>query len=275
MVEEIRVRALTDADLTAVARISVAAGQSPTGSGADADYVGKLCEAGRVAVAVGGTGDVLGWGAVTTAAHGEILSDLFVDAAARGRGVGAAILGRLWPEPAATARFTFSSQDPAALPLYARAGLIPLWPLLYLSGDPRRLAPARLQTETVSAATAAEAEAAVTGVDRTPIYEYWVSAAPGARALLVHDEQGAVGVGVVAVGELTHVTLVGDGDPCDALLAALHATGSARARLCLPGPHPGLSTVLNHGFTVNDYDIHMATPDATLPTTWVYSPGLC
>jgi GNAT superfamily N-acetyltransferase len=102
----ITVRAFTDAELTAVARISVAAGQSPTGSGADPVYLGRRCEAGRVAVAVSGSGAVLGWGAVTAAAHGEILSDLFVDAAARGRGVGAAILGRLWPQPAGTARFT-------------------------------------------------------------------------------------------------------------------------------------------------------------------------
>jgi len=273
MAEELTVRSVTDADLAAVARISAAAGQAPTGSGIDPHYVARLRETGRVAVATDRDG-VVGWGAVTAAAHGQILSDLFVDVDARGRGVGAAVLGHLWPDPAAPGRLTFSSQDPRALPLYARAGLVPRWPLLYLSGDPRGLAPARVHVETVSAAVAADAEAGITGVVRTSTYRYWLAAAPAARAVVLHEGRGLVGVGVVAVGELTHLAVTGEADPSDVLLAGLQATASARVRLCLPGPHPALRLLLEHGFRVNDHDTHLATPDVVLPPTWVYSPGL-
>ena len=54
---------------------------------------------------------------------GVLLTDLFVDPAWQGTGIGRRILAGLWPDVAAPGRFTFSSQHAHALPLYVRLGL--------------------------------------------------------------------------------------------------------------------------------------------------------
>ena len=260
--------------MDAVGRISRVAGQPETGSGVDPSYVGHVAEVGTVLVAVNGSGEVVGWTAAMASASGEVLSDLFVDPSARGRGVGQALLRRLWPQgPATPGRFTFSSQHPAAMPLYASWGLAPGWPLLYMVGSPLRIRPQHVRTELVGAAEAARHEAEVTGVDRTSDYEYWTRASEG-FGLMVRDRSGVVGVGAVTANAVVHLVVAPGAEAVSVTLAALMTCVDNKVDICVPGPHPALRAMLAAGFRVVDYDVHMTTVDVTLPTTWIYSPGL-
>ncbi len=62
------------------------------------------------------------------------LSDLFVDPSLQSSGAGRAILDRLLASASpGVHRATMASSDPRAQALYARAGMAPRWPALYLS----------------------------------------------------------------------------------------------------------------------------------------------
>jgi GNAT superfamily N-acetyltransferase len=96
----VSLRVATADDFADIARLSASVGQVGTGSGADAEYVNLLLATGTVLVAVD-DGPLLGWGATRPSPHGTLLTDLFVDPARHGQGIGAAILHDLWPDPAA------------------------------------------------------------------------------------------------------------------------------------------------------------------------------
>ena len=66
--------------------------------------------------------------------HGAVahLADMFVARDRLGQGIGRRLLEAALPPDGV--RITFASHDPRALPLYVRAGLRPLAPLLYLQG---------------------------------------------------------------------------------------------------------------------------------------------
>jgi hypothetical protein len=220
-----------------------------------------------VVVAEPADGVVVGWGATRTHPLGELLTDLFVDPAQHGRGIGRALLERLWPDPASGGRFTFSSQHANALPLYARAGLLPTWPLLYLSGPTDRLPATDLDATPVDAASAAGIDAHLAGGDRGADYAFWTR---HAQAVRIGSAVDPVGIGVVRTGEVLHLVA----RESDAIVAALRASGAATVTACVPGRHPVVPVLLTAGFRITDYDIAMSTPDVVLPPTWVYSPGL-
>jgi GNAT superfamily N-acetyltransferase len=272
---DVRVRAATISDLAAIASISLAAGQPPADSGADPRYATLLLDHGSVRVAVRPDGAVAGWGATWPTPAGEMLSDLFVDPGRHGRGVGGRLLRALWPGgPQTPARLTFSSRHPSALPLYARAGLAPRWPLLYLTGDPRDLpVPPAVRATPVSAERAAEADAGLTAAGRRDAdYRYWSAA--GGSGVLVHAGARLVAAGAGRRGELSHLTCPDADQAAAALMAALVPFGDTDVTVHLPGPHPALGDLLRHGWRVEDYDLAMSTPDVRLSPNWAYAPGL-
>jgi GNAT superfamily N-acetyltransferase len=103
----VAVRVATHADAGGIGRVSAATGQPATDSGADASYVEHLLSHGTVLVAET-DGWVSGWGAIVTTPVGVLLTDLFVDPAWQGMGIGRRILAGLWPDVAVLGRFTFS-----------------------------------------------------------------------------------------------------------------------------------------------------------------------
>jgi GNAT superfamily N-acetyltransferase len=273
------VRRVVPTDLAGIQAISRATDQPAEESGGDARYVELLRSSGSVVVAVGE--DVLGWAATVPTPFGELLSDLFVDPAVHGRRVGTALLRALWPDaPAQPGRFTFSSKHPAALPLYARAGLIPSWPLLYLSGPVARLPIGALSVERVDAATAAGASARLVGAQqpRTGVFAYWTRH-PAVTGLLIRAgttvvAAGAGGPDATGLGVLSHLTCPEVDVAAGALFAACLALGTDWVSCCLPGPHPALRPLLAAGFRIDDFDVTMRTSDVVLPIGWIYSPGL-
>jgi hypothetical protein len=202
---------------------------------------------------------------------GVLLTDLFVGPAWQGMGVGRRILAGLWPDVAAMGRFTFSSRHTHALPVYVRAGLLPQWPLLYLTGEPDRTVPDFAISHT-NPADAAAADGQLTGgADRSTDYQYWLR--DGGHGVIVADGPRLVAAGAATDTTLHHLTVDDQRDAEPALRSVL-ASLPGPLTLCLPGPHPALIGLLRHGYRIADWDLAMATTDLTVPTHWVYSPGL-
>jgi GNAT superfamily N-acetyltransferase len=167
------------------------------------------------------------------------LTDLFVDPDALGHGTGRALLAVAFPTGGA--RTTFASGDPRALPLYARTGLRPLAPMLYLKGAvPGGAETERIPVEAVPA-------------DRPAALAFLAGA--GAYAL-------RAGEGTAVLRPLPDSVLLGPAVAgADDLLALVRAASAAHGvvKLTIGGPHPGLAALLGAGMRVVDMDTYMAT----------------
>jgi GNAT superfamily N-acetyltransferase len=256
-------RARTD-DVAAIGAIAIATGQSAPESAAQPQYVHHLLAHGEVVVATDQQERVVGFGATRAVAGVVVLSDLFVTPDNHARGVGRAILTELWTEPAA-ARLTFSSQHPSALPLYASFGVRPFWPLLYLTGERRRVTPREAVATTVPWQEAAAAEQVLTGIDRAADYRYW-AADPPRRAVVISLHGQPVGAAALSESTVLHLACESAGVAAEVLLAAIDAFEAERVHLALPGPHPALATLLGRGFRITDSDTYMSTDPELVPS---------
>ena len=279
------IREAGPADLDAIAKVAVAAGQDEEWSGSDPAYVRHLLAHGRVVVAEQ-RGTVTGFGATRRIGTGpgavEMLCDLFVDPRAHGRGLGQAMLAALWHTDAP--RMTFSSTHAHALPLYTRFGLDAWWPLLYLSGPVRALArPAGWAVGDATAGQVAELEREWTGIDRSADHRAW-AARPAGRPVIARASGQPAAAGTVAGAGaeygLVHLAVAPTAGPAGArdavlaVLAALQPPGG-RAQVCLPGPHPAVRPLLAAGWRNGYLDLFMATAPGLLdPRRAVPSPAL-
>ena len=266
-----RVRPAADEDLPAIAAIAAANDDS---AGADPRYVSHLRNNGRFLVAEAGAragGGLAGYCGIRRTDEYTMLTDLFVDPERHGGGAGRRLLAHALDEPGE--RLTFASRDPRAMSLYVRFGMIPRWPLLYLSGPPVRSRVLRVDRLPLAEAGAAEIE--LTGRDRTPDYAYWATK-PDATGLAVRDGDGDAVVAVGAIGrdQVHHLVTADDHDPAATLAAALGAFDAGRVSVCLPGPHPALPPLLEARWRIEDVDQHLSSLPDLLSTGSVLSPSL-
>ena len=260
-------------DIAAIGRLSRATGQTDAESGADAQSVEFLLQTATVKVVVHrATASPPG---VPFVRHrwARCSPTCSCIPTSTGRGMGGALLRALWPEHRHR-RFTFSSQHASALPLYARAGLQPSWPLLYLSGQRARLPESTLRVEQVQTAAACAADSRLASGNRCADYAFWTRA-PSGQPLVVRDADAdrIVAAGALRGRQPRPPHLQTNPNAATALTAALHAAEAHEVTVCLPGPHPALIPLLRTGFRMVDYDLAMSTPDLALPVTWAYSPG--
>lgn len=236
----IRDARLHDAAEVAVLVRIAAAGGSPD---ADPGYLRFVSRSGRLLVASAG-GDIVGFGGAIQVDGVAMVTDLFVDTAARGGGVGTHLLRRLLS--GVSAAMTFSSTHPAALPVYAAAGLVPRWRLLTVRG-----------VATGGGPTLGEGE---WEHDRADLVDYLASR--GAHVGAHHVVQPARGTGPVVV-----LRLVGD-DPVARLTAVLGGLPAGQpVELSVAEPHPAARWLLDHGFGEFDDDVFCSTDGVHLPST--------
>ena len=254
-------------------------GPAHADSGASPDYCRHLIAHEHLWVAVADDGTVLGFGGAVDTDGGRLLSDMFVDAQAHGRGVGSSILAAVLAGSAE--RYTFATTDPAALPLYMRAGMRTRWTLLELSGQLGALGPLdpTLDVERVDGDAAARAELVLTGSDRSSAHRYFAARADAA-SFVVSRHGRPVGVAALgweeagAVVRLDHVAV----DPSDAIAvigAVGQASGGERVHVYVPGSGEVAAHLLAQRFVVDGISLHMATSGAAVHRlVAVVHPGL-
>jgi len=285
-VSEVSVRPASESDLAAIAAVTAATGQHDEWAGGNPAYVHHLMAHGRVVVAELG-GKVAGFGAVRQIglqrAAVSMLSDLFVDPVAHGRGCGRAMLADLWA--GTQPRMTFSSLHANAIPLYTSFGLDAWWPLLYLHGQTARLPIINeWAVESVTAGFAARYELGWTGADRFDDHQSW-AARPGGECVLVSRDAEVIGAATVINSGpdrgIVHLALspaVDDGTAAAVVLqtlAQLEGPETEPAHVCLPAPHPAVRALLAAGWQFNEFDLFMASVSGLLdPRRVVPSPAL-
>ncbi|MBV9354911.1 MAG: GNAT family N-acetyltransferase [Chloroflexi bacterium] len=234
-------------------------------------------------------GEVAAFGAVVHRGRVAFLADLFVAAEHRSTGVGKQLLGHILP-PAGHTCCTVSSDDPRALPLYARAGMRPWYPQLQLRADL-----ARVRLEPGPSVELIELEdvdgeylrwdAEIGGRARPEDHRYWRRARGGRPCWFVRDDR-VVGYGLAQtrsddlVASPDAVTLgpIGVRDPADAVACVLAAVGWARgygrgARISLTGPHPALAPLLDAGFQLVEREIFCLSAEAPFFDARCYLPS--
>jgi len=248
------------------------------------DYLDHELATGRMLLAEDEAG-LAGFAAVLERDGVTHLADLVVRSDRLGQGVGRALLAAILP--ARGERTTFASADPRALPLYARAGMRPVTPLLYLRGD--RASAARLPDPGTAAGSAGPG--AVADLDRVAAgrrrgADHAFLATAGASALLVGDGDRTLGYGWVRVpagagpGLEAFLGPLGAGTEDDARRVVIAAVRYAAARaqtvhVPLLGPHPALAPLLAAGFRIEDTDTFMTSRVNLLdPRRYTPSPDL-
>ena len=224
---------------------------------------------------------VVAYGAVVDAVIAVQLCDLFVEPGRLGQGLGRPLLTALYE--GATSRTTFASDDPRALPIYARAGMSPLWPCLYLDGPSSGdRGPAGTERGVGGyRRSIAELERAWTGAFRPIDHDFWATQAD-ADPFVVSDAAGPVAAGYGRARQasearaLDRLVMRPDAEPVGPALEALRRTGRGGAvHAVVPGPNPLLQALLERRFQLVDRDQYMASSaDLIDPLHVLPNPGL-
>ena len=172
-----------------------------------------------------------------------MVTDLFVDPAHRGTGLGTALLQAVLD--GASRRMTCSSTHPGALAAYSSAGLSPRWRLLTMRG--------RALGGGVPLTTSPWRH------DRRELVEYFRS-----RGAVVSGDRVVLPSGGAADGSadggVTHqvLRLITDDHAADlaSILAALPA--GATVELSVPETHPAVGWLESHGFELVEHDVFFA-----------------
>jgi hypothetical protein len=269
MTGEARIRAATPGDIAAADAIVRATNQPPPGEpplppGALDAHLGYLIEHGTAAVAE--LDDVvIGFGASVFTGRTTHLADLFVATEQQGRGHGGRLVTAVMGD--GRPRSTFCSEDARAMPLYIRAGMSPLWPNLYVSGDPAALpAPEGVNVDRAAIEEVARLDAEWGSVDRSTAVDYWRTL-PEVRPYVVSRAGRPVGVFIGRArfngfGRSIDRARVAPGEqPTLPLLAAFReaAEGERLVIASVPGPSPLLPVLMAAGFRIRDQDTFMAS----------------
>lgn len=127
---------------------------------------------GRSVVAERG-GEVVGFAAAWSRGGDWFLASLFVAAEAQGGGIGSALLDAVWDESTERRRTITDAIQPVSNALYGRRGLVPVAPVLALSGLPTRGETPLACVGDASAATLAAIDRVAYGFDRALDHDYW------------------------------------------------------------------------------------------------------
>jgi GNAT superfamily N-acetyltransferase len=265
------VRAATEADQAAVRDISAAYDNLRPWPDRP-DFLDHELREGRMVVAEW-NGEVVAFGGTFDRGDVVYLADLFVRPDYVAHGAGSAILEALFDR--GRVRLTAASGDPRALPLYARFGMRPLMPALYLYAGADAIGPLEAAPESLSVASPDD----LTGVDAEasgrprPQEHAFLATAAGAEGFVLEDGVGPAAYGWIrtaaidaGTGPERHAFLGPIGasteDGMDRVTRALvgrAAGGAAHVHLLLLGPHPALGRLLAAGFRLVDRDTWMCS----------------
>jgi GNAT superfamily N-acetyltransferase len=261
-------------DIDGIATARVSNGAAHDDSGADPGYCRHLIADGHLWVAHDGR-QVVGFAGAVDVGGARLLSDLYVHRDAHGRGIGKTLLGAVMA--GAVERLTFASNDPAALPLYARAGMPAWWPLLSMHGPVERLPSAAATVRDIVVGEAAAWEQARSGHGREATYRYWAGRSQSHTFAVERDGATMAVAAVRASASSARVEHLA-AQPLDALdaLAAIGAVvGCPSLHVYVPGCRSLAAELMDRGFAIEDTQIYMSSSLGAVPdVVQVVHPGL-
>jgi GNAT superfamily N-acetyltransferase len=261
------VRPATQTDLDPIRVIANSYGTLATWSRRP-DYIDHELATGTLTVCEA-EGEVVGFGAVLARNGIAHLADLFISRDRVGQGIGKAILeATLSPN---SRRVTFASNDPRALPLYMRFGMVPVAPLLYLKGShdvALRVPDQEVTLRESTPAEVADLDRAASARRRREDLDFLAGHADCFSA--VHRNE-VIGYGFV------RLVKAADGTATDAFVGPVGAPTAERSRLtamallrwsaehatsvivAVFGPHSLAPTLVDAGYRIEDIDTYMAS----------------
>ena len=226
-------------------------------------------------------GEVVAYGAALDAGDTRQLADLFVRPDLLGQGIGRPLLEAVFGN--VRRRTTFASDDPRAIPLYVRAGMVPLWPLLILEGSSNLLEAPRspVAVESADPVRLSELERDWTGVDRRLEHIFWASQAQG-DAFVVWDAGEPIALAYARARQASQARAVDrmvirpGVEPLQAILVAIRRAGQGGpVEVPVLGPNPALAVLLAAGFRIHGRDQFMASdPDPVDPARLLPNSGM-
>jgi GNAT superfamily N-acetyltransferase len=282
MERDVAIRRAGPGDIPAIREILRAHDADSAVVGADivGPYVRHLVEH-AIALVAERDGLVVAYGAAVDTGRCRHLADLFVRADLLGRGIGGRLLDAVLGD--VVQRTTFASADPRALPLYVRAGMAPLWPLLALEGTSTLLESSggRLVIETVHPGVLSRLEQEWTGAERSVDHVFWASQAESEPFVVAAggDPVAFAYARARQVGEARAIDrlLVRPGaEPVAPTLAAIRHAGRGGAVVTyVAGPSPVLPALLAAGFRIAEHDQFLASdPSLVDPGRFIPNSGM-
>jgi GNAT superfamily N-acetyltransferase len=231
---------------------------------------------------------VRAFAALITRGPVSFLADLFGAADHRSKGLGQRLLQHVMPTDGRTC-CTVSSNDPRALPLYVRFGMLPRLPNVQLEADLSTLRPPTVDVKVIEEDTD-DAEwlrwdTEISGRPRPEDYAYWLHRRGGVPLWFTRLGQ-VIGYGMAQTrtDTLLHApdTLtIGPmgarerGDAASCVMAAVHwaRDRAAIAHVTLTGPHPALSPLLAAGFRIVEVETFCLNVDEQFADVLRYIPS--
>jgi GNAT superfamily N-acetyltransferase len=294
---ETGVRAAQESDLAAVYdvwyRTDVLTDDltTPPEKGPVPAYLRHVLDSGKLVVAER-NGDIVGFAGAVTRGQVVFLTDLFVDPLHQSGSLGRTLLRAALPSGDGLVHCTLSSSDPRAQALYIRAGMVPQWPYfaLLLDGKPRssgQSVPVEVEiseTGPQDLLMLARADAEFSGRYRLEEHTFWVQKQQ-AVPVWFRRRGRTIGYGYIRVGAgtLQHpractIGPIGVDSPEEAAACILAAVDWAAERAAViyigvPGPHPCLAPLLEHGFRLTYVDTFVSTAPAPFFDARRYIPS--
>jgi GNAT superfamily N-acetyltransferase len=238
------------------------------------DFLDHELEHGRMILAE--DDDIVGFAGAFVRHGMAYLADAFVRRDRLGEGIGRAVVSAVLDDH--PVRLTHASSDPRAMPLYARLGMRPLTPLLYVVGkDPRVRGSAAEMEPTPLSPELVQLDARSSGRVREKDLAF-LAKTPGGELYVDADRRGYGAVRFV--GTDAYLGPIGAATEADMARTTVGLIRRAveraeRVHLALYGPHPALAALLDAGFRIADLDTFMASAnDLFDPAAYAPSPEL-
>jgi len=236
-------------------------------------YLSHVLQTGTLYVAEE-NGRIIGFAGAITRGNISFLTDLFVLPSSQSGRLGKTLLQTVLPQDNLI-HCTLSSSDPRALALYIRARMRPWWPHFALQLDKpshERLLARDMEIIEAHASDPAllDWDARASGRPRPDDLEFWVREERAVPAWFRRRGQ-IVGYGYVRFGadsnsksQPCRLGPLGAGTPEDATACVLAAVDwvmqrAEKVHVDVPGPHPCLAPLLEHGFHIISFDTFVSS----------------